>query len=424
MTPAFHRVSQGVLPLLLLLVCGARVPPSAAADWPRFRGPDGLAISPDTDIPIEWGDKKNLKWARELPGQGFSSPIVVGDSVFVTCYSGGGRDLTTLKRYLVAVDRRTGEILWSKMIPAVLPEFRSGGGFAHHGYASSSPVSDGESVFVLFGTTGVLAFDLKGNQLWQQSVGTETNARFGSGSSPILYADLVIVTAGAESESIRALNKKTGKEVWKAPANSLAECYGTPLIVKNKEGEDELVISVPYEVWGLNPKTGKLKWYAGTQVDGNVCTSLIAEDGIVYAVGGRNGGRTAVKVGGKGDVTKTNVLWSKRGGSYVPSPVLHKGYLYWVDQRGVATCVDAKTGNEMARERLGGDFYASLVLVKDRLYAVSRFNGTYVLEASPKLTQIAHNRLADGSDFSGSPAVSGGQLVLRSDKYLYCIAAK
>jgi hypothetical protein len=196
------------------------------------------------------------------------------------------------------------------------------------------------------------------------------------------------------------------------------------LLVKNQMGEDELVISVPYEVWGLNPRTGKLKWYAGTEVDGNVCTSLIAEDGIVYAVGGRNGGRTAVKVGGKGDVTKTNVLWSKRGGSYVPSPVLHKGYLYWVNQRGVATCVDAKTGGEVARERLGGDFYASLVLIKGRLYAVSRFNGTYVLEASPKLTQIAHNKLSDDRDFSGSPAVSGGQLWLRSDKYLYCIATK
>ena len=424
MNHSFLRPSHCFLPLFLVLVCGVRVPPGAAADWPRFRGPDGSATSADADVPAEWGDKKNLKWARELPGQGFSSPIVVGDCVFVTCFSGGDGDLTKLKRYLVGVDRHTGKTRWSKMIPAVLPEFRSGGRFAHHGYASHTPVSDGERVYVLFGTTGLLAFDLKGNKLWQQSVGTETKARFGSASSPILYKDLVIVTAGAESASIRAFNKKTGKEVWKAPAASLAECYGTPLIVKNKEGEDELVISVPYEVWGLNPATGRLKWYAETAVDGNACTSLVAANGIVYAVGGRSGGRTAVKVGGKGDVTKTNVLWSKRGGSYVPSPVLHKGYLYWVDQRGVATCVDARTGAEVARERLRGAFYASLVLVKDRLYAVSRFDGTYVLEANPKLTEVAHNRLADDSDFSGSPAVSGGQLFLRSDKGLYGIAAK
>jgi outer membrane protein assembly factor BamB len=192
-------------------------------------------------------------------------------------------------------------------------------------------------------------------------------------------------------------------------------------VVKNKEGEDELVISVPYEVWGLNPMTGKLKWYAETDVDGNACTSLVAGDGIVYAVGGMRGGRTAVKVGGKGDVTKTNVLWSQSGGSYVPSPVLYRGHLYWVDQRGVANCVDARTGAEVARQRLGGAFYASVVRINDKLYAVSRFDGTYVLAATPKLTRLAHNQLSDDNDFSGSPAVSDGQLFLRSDKYLYCI---
>jgi outer membrane protein assembly factor BamB len=407
-----------------MLICPATVSPSAAADWPRFRGPDGSATSTDTNIPTEWGEKKNVKWSAAMPGQGFSSPIVVGDYVFVTCYTGGASDLANLKRQLVAVDRRKGGILWSKTVPAVLPEFREGGGFSHHGYASHTPVSDGERVYVHFGTTGVLAFDMKGNQLWQQSVGTERNARFGSASSPILYKDLVIVTAGAESASIRAFDKKTGKEVWKAPAANLAECYSTPLIVTNKDGEDELVISVPYEVWGLKPATGKLKWYATSEVDGSACTSLIANDGVVYAVGGRTGGRTAVKVGGKGDVTKSHVLWSKRGGPYVSSPVLYKDRLFWIDQRGTATCVDAKTGDELGRERIRGAYYASPVLVKDRLYLVSRYDGTYVVEPTPKFTQVAHNSLGDKSDFSGSPAVSSGQLFLRSDKYLYCIAAQ
>jgi outer membrane protein assembly factor BamB len=193
--------------LTSLLVGGA----AGAADWPRFRGPDGLAASADAKVPTEWGDQKNLRWKLELPGQGFSSPIVVGEYVFVTCYQGGDGDLSDLKRCLVCVDRREGKVLWSQVIPAVLPEFRSRGGFSHHGYASHTPVSDGERVYVLFGTTGVLAFDLKGTKLWQQSVGTETNARFGSASSPIVYKDLLIVTAGAESTSIRALNKKTGK---------------------------------------------------------------------------------------------------------------------------------------------------------------------------------------------------------------------
>jgi outer membrane protein assembly factor BamB len=128
-----------------------------------------------------------------------------------------------------------------------------------------------------------------------------------------------------------------------------------------------------------------------------------------------------VRLGGKGDVTKSNVIWSTRGGSYVSSPVLHKGHLYWFTDRGIAMCVDAKTGKEVARKRLGGSFYASAVLIDGKLYAVSRRDGTYVIEATPELTEVAHNRLSDKSEFSASPAVSDGQLILRSDKYLYCI---
>ncbi len=177
-------------------------------------------------------------------------------------------------------------------------------------------------------------------------------------------------------------------------------------------------------MWSLNPDTGKLKWYAETKVDMNAVPSPIAQDGICYVVGGRGGGRAAIRLGGDDDVTESNVLWSTAGGSYVPSPVLHNGHLYWINDSGIAYCVDAKTGDEVAKERLGGRFYASVVLIEDKLYAVSRFDGTYILEATPELTQVAHNRLSDKSDFSGSPAVSDGQLILRSDKYLYCIEAK
>jgi outer membrane protein assembly factor BamB len=396
---------------------------TTAGDWARFRGPNGAATSSDSKIPTRWSDRENLKWKLALPGKGFSSPIVVGNRVFVTCYTGSGNNLSNLKRYLVCVDRHKGTALWTKVVPAVLPEFRERGGFGGHGYASHTPVSDGERVYVLFGTTGVLAFDMKGEKLWQQSVGKETNAMFGSASSPILYKDLLIVTAGSESTTIRAFDKKTGKEVWKAVAGPLSGCYGTPIIVKNKEGEDELLVSVRNETWSMNPLTGKLRWYAPTRVDTAACTSVVAADGIAYAVGGRQGGRTAIKLGGKGDAGK-NVLWSTRGGSYVSSPVVYKGHLLWVDNGGIAHCVDVKTGNEEGRERLGGAYYASVVLVGDKLYAVSRFDGTRVLEANPKLKEIAHNRLSDSSDFSGSPAISDGQLFLRSDRYLYCIEGK
>ena len=409
---------------LTLATTLATVGSTVAGDWPRFRGPDGEGVSSDENIPTEWSDQKNLKWKLKMPGKGFSSPIVVGDYVFITCYSDADRDLKDLKRHLLCVHRHNGNVVWSKVVPSTVTETRGPAFGTSHGYASHTPVSDGERVYVLFGNAGVLAFDMKGKQLWQRDVGNENASMFGSAASPILYKDRLIVTATAESESIRALDKKTGKELWKSEASTFSRCYCTPVTVKNKKGLDELLFSVPFEVWSLNPKNGKLKWYAETKIDTNSCPSLVSQDGIVYAIGGRRGGRAAIRLGGKGDVTKSHVLWSTNGGSYVPSPVLHKGHLYWVNDRGIAFCVDAKTGKELAKNRLGGQFYASAVLIKDKVYAVSRFSGTYVLGATPKLTQVAHNKLSDESDFSASPAVSDGQLILRSDKYLYCIAVE
>lgn len=413
-----QRISQCLVVSLLLTL------QISAGDWPRFRGPDGQNKSDDPNIPTEWSNTKNLQWKTKMPGRGFSSPIVVGDRVFVTSYTGADDNLQNLKRQLVCVNRKNGDVLWSKSVNAVLPEFRSRGGRAYHGYASHTPVSDGEHVYVLFGTTGVLAYDMKGNKVWQKSVGTSNNSRFGSASSPILYKDMLIVCAGNESATIYAFKKKTGEKIWDSKADSLSSSYTTPLIVKNDKDEDELLISVAYEIWGMNPENGKLKWYAETQVDQNCCTSLAKGDGIVYAVGGRSGGRTAVKIGGKNDISKTNVVWSERGGSYVPSPVLHEGHLYWVKDDGNAYCVDAKTGKEKNRKRLGDRFYASILLIKDKFYAVSRFGGIHVFKADPEMETIAKNTFDDDSDFSATPAVSDGQLFIRSDTYLYCVSKK
>jgi len=197
-------------------------------------------------------------------------------------------------------------------------------------------------------------------------------------------------------------------------------------------GRKDLVIAVPFEVWGLDPDTGKLRWHAKAELDGNVCPSAVAEDGIVYAFGGfRRPGSLAVRAGGKGDVTDTHVLWSSRISTYVPTPIVYQGYLYWVDDRGAARCVEAKTGKSIYRERLprvpGADsrsrgFYASVVLANGKLYAVSRTGGTYVLAAKPKFEQIAVNRFqSDSSDFNATPAISNGRMFLRSNRFLYCV---
>lgn len=395
---------------------------TSAKDWAGYRGPNGDGSSDDKSLATAWSDTKNLKWKITLPGKGYSSPIVIGDRVFVTTY-GDTRDMSQLKRQLICIDRKTGKIKWSQEIATKVADKEVARFAGQPGYASHTPVSDGERIYGLFGNAGVVAFDLEGKRLWQHDVGTEGRSRFGSASSPILYKNQLIVSAGSESESIRALDIKTGKEIWKTDAGSLSSSYSTPMIAANDKGEDELLVSVAYEVWGLNPATGKLRWYANTRVDTAACPGIVVDKGIAYLVGGRSGGRTAVQLGGKDDATKTHVKWSTTGGSYVPSPVLYEGHLYWVNDRGIVNCVDIKTGEQVGTKRLGGQFYASMVVANGTLYAVSRFGGTHVLKATPNLEEIALNKLSDDSDFSGSPAISDGQLFIRSDAALYCIQA-
>ena len=205
-----------------------------ASDWNRFRGPDGSGISPDTrPLPLKWSETENLKWKCKLPGPGSSSPIVVGQRLFVTCWTGYGADRDNvgdpkdLRRHLICLDRDTGKVLWDKSIDPVLPEDPYSGNFTQHGYASHTPVSDGERVYVFFGKTGVLAFDLEGKQLWQTSVGTGSGPNgWGTASSPILYKNLVIVTAAAESKALVALNKETGKEVWRFQDPGVSSIWG------------------------------------------------------------------------------------------------------------------------------------------------------------------------------------------------------
>ncbi|MBM81428.1 MAG: serine/threonine protein kinase [Planctomycetaceae bacterium] len=404
-----------------------------AGDRSQFRGANGSGVSDEKGIATNWDGSKNIVWKTDLPGAGTSSAIVVGDRIFLTAFSGYGDDgnrMDDLQRHVICVDRKNGKILWDKPVPAVLPEDSYRGFLTEHGYASSTPVCDGEHVFVFFGKSGVLAFDMEGYKKWQVSVGTESSGRrWGSAASPILYKNSVIVNASDESQSIRALDKKTGKELWKAEASGLELTFNTPSLIE-ADGRTDLVVAVPYEVWGLNPDTGKLAWYAETDLDGNVSPSLVHAGGIAYAIGGRSGGSLALKVGGKGDVTK-NIQWTSRETSYVPSPVLVDGHLYWVNDRGIAYCVNAKTGDTVYRERLeipgGGGFnsrpfYSSVVAADGKLYAVSRRNGTFVLSAKPEFKQIAHNVIDDDhTDFNATPAISHGQIFIRSNKVLYCI---
>jgi len=422
--------------LLLLL------PPALQADWNRFRGPNGTGIA-EGKVPQTWSATEHIAWKAALPGPGASSPIVVGDKVFLTCWSGYGdgssRDMEKLVRHLVCLSKANGKILWDRTVPAAMPEDPYEGMLTEHGYATSTPVSDGEGVYVFFGKTGALGFDMDGKQLWHTPLGTHSNAqRWGSGASPLLYKELLVVNAFDEGSALVALNKRTGKEAWRAPAEGLRGAFGSPALVQH-DGLQEVIIAVPQELWGLNPDTGKLRWYADHGVTGNVSPGVVLGDGKAFIFGGfPRQGSAAVKPGGRNDVTKTNLLWQSNTSTYVPTPVYHEGHLYVINDQGFALCIDAATGKEVYRERVmegsgggggggqrrggGKPFYASPVLVDGKLYCTSRKNGTFVIAAKPKYELLARNIIeGDEAQFNATPAVDGNRLYLRSERTLYCI---
>ena len=399
-----------------------------AADWTGFRGPTGQGTSEEKGLPVKWSSTENIAWKVDLPGPGASSPIVVGDKVFVTAYSGYGikaneGDQKDLRRHLLCLNRKTGEKLWDKTFEPKLPEHNYSGEGAYQGYAGNTSVSDGERLYVFFGKSGVFCFDLSGKALWTANVGDGING-WGSGTSPVVLGDKLIINASIESNSLVALDKKTGKELWKT--KGIGSSWNTPQIAKTKEGP-ELVVSIQDWMFGLKPDSGEELWRA-EGVHRYVCPSVVTHDDVVYAIGG---GSTslAVRAGGRGDVTKTHVLWRENKGSNVGSPIYDAGHLYWAeDGGGTMQCQAADTGAKVYQERFkpgSGLIWSSPVLADGKIYVVSQHEGTFVLAAGPKFEQLSHNKFEDDdSRTNASPAVADGKIYLRTDKRLYCIGGK
>ena len=249
----------------------------------------------------------------------------------------------------------------------------------------------------------------------------------------MVVGDVLVVSAAEESLAVFGIDPATGDQKWKAEGDSLEMAYATPVTLTHEDGRVDLVLPVPGEIWGLNPRTGKLRWYAETDITGNVSPSPVVGKSAVYVFGGfPRTARTAVQidVGARGAIPETKILWEDTKSSYVPTPVLVGGHLYWASDTGYACCADAKSGEIVFRERLeaagkggrGKPFYAGAVVANDRVIAVSRRGGTFIFEARPNFTLLAHNIIkGDTSQFHGTPAISDGQLFLRSDVYLYCI---
>jgi len=394
----------------------------ADASWMQFRGPDGRGDSTDKGLPVRWSQSENIAWKTELPGPGASAPIFVGNHIYVTCYSGftaGGGDISRLQRHLVCLDRTSGKLQWKNDLPAKQPEqekIRE-----DHGYASNTPVSDGRRIYVFCGKSGVYAFDLDGTEVWHADVGDQIHG-WGSAASPMLAGDLLIVNASVESQSLYALNKESGREVWRT--RGIKESWNTPILVSTANGKQELVVAIFGSILGLDPATGNQRWTCDTDISWYMVPSLVSDGTTVYCIGGRTGGGLAVRCGGSGNVTKTHRTWWINKGSNVSSPVLHDGKLYWAnDNNSIAYCADAATGDIVYEERLqrAGQIYASALLGDGKLYYTTRDGRTFVVAASPEFEVLAVNDLNDRSAFNATGAIADGRLFLRSDKFLYCI---
>ncbi|MFP6885537.1 MAG: PQQ-binding-like beta-propeller repeat protein [Roseibacillus sp.] len=423
------------LPLVLLAVLSAGGLP-AAESWPQFRGPDGSATAPEgAKIPVEWSESRNLRWKTAIPGPGSSSPVFTGNRLFVTCYTGYGTSreeagsAKDLGRQLLCLDRTNGKILWKKAIEVANPEDPFRGFLMEHGYASSTPVTDGERVYVFAGKSGLHAFTVEGKRLWTKEVGNKSsNRRWGSGASPVLYRNLVIINAADEARSLIAFDKSSGDEKWRYGSKELELAFATPQFLVAGDGRDEMVLSIPHELFALDPATGKRKWLARTKVPGNVSPSVVITGDMICAFGGYPRKMSiGLKRGGSGDVTG-NLQWDSKVTTYVPTPLAYGNHLYWVNDSAEAIRMEIATGKVVSKKMVEGlarskkfSFYASMVRVGDRLYAVSRHNGTFVFEANAEMEQIAQNKFKDRSDFSGTPALARDALYLRSGKFVYCV---
>lgn len=412
--------------LVLLATAGAahalQSGPAARAvgPWAQFRGPGGQGVSLEKGLPTRWSESENLVWKTALPGPGTSSPIVVGDRILLTCYTGsasGGLGL-----HVLSLNRADGKLVWKRDIAPQLPEqdrIRE-----DHGWASSTLAADADRIYAFFGKSGVFAFDHSGKQLWRAGVGSGLNG-WGSSNSPVLHGNLVIINASVESESLVALDRATGREVWRA--GGIKESWNTPILVNLPGGKTELVTAVFGKVLGFDPATGQQLWSCNTDIGWYMVPSLVSRNGVVYCIGGRTAGGLAVRCGGRGDVTATHRVWTARKGSNVSSPVLSGDHMYWVHENlGIAYCAELSTGKLLYEERLppGGQFYASPIVAEGRVYYMGRFGKSCVVAATPQFQLLGTGELGNREVFNASPAAADGRLYYRSDRHLYCLGAR
>ena len=418
-----------------------------AANWPQWRGPGGQGISDEQQIPLDWSSTRNLAWKTPVAGQGHSQPIVWDNRVFLTSDIEGppalghkapehriegeifkhpdsvGSDRQH-RLNVLAFDLATGKQLWERTAydGTVFDDRHK-----RSSYAAATPVTDGTRVYAYFGPEGVYAYDFDGNLVWKASVGQFPLLGMGTGTSPVLYKNLLIIQRdenAGDNSFIAALDTATGKEVWRT-RRTVEASWSTPVLV-DVDGRTELVTNGNQLIVGYDPATGRELWRA-KGVESNAIHTPLAGRGLVIATAGFPAKRViAIRPGGSGDITGTDrIAWQyDKGTAYVVSPILYGDYVYLVSDKGVLTCLDAKTGEvkyEGGRVPVPASFMASPVAVKDRLLLTSIDGDTFVIRAGPTHEVIGTNAI--GEPVYASLAVSQGRILVRGASHLFCIVA-
>lgn len=397
---------------------------SAQGDWPQWRGADGRGASEVKNLPVEFSPESNLVWKLDLPGRSAATPALVRDRLFLT--SPDGADLYF---YAVSTD---GKVLWRKKIGT---GDRRLGFNSKNNLASPSPVSDGEHVWVMVGSGDIACFDFNGNEVWHRNTakdhGPITND-FGLASSPLLWKDRLLVSCihrRAESY-VLAIDKLTGKELWKTfrPTDAQEEsrdAYSSPAIYDPPGGRPELILVGGDMVTAQDPMTGAELWRHGEiNLKGDktlrIVVSPVAGDGLIYATSAKRGPVHAIKPGGSGDVTKSQRAWTRREHTPdVATPVVAGDLFFMVQENGVASCLDAKTGKEHWSRRIGTGFFFSSPLVADgKLYVANEAGKVFVLAATPEFKALATNDVGDVC--LASPVPGPGRLYFRTEHALLC----
>ena len=419
---------------------------AGAANWPQWRGPGGMGISTEKNLPVEWSTTKNIKWKTPIAGRGHSSPVVWGNKIFLTTaiegdvvpgakavthvVEGGqvflhpdsvGADRKHTFKVL-AVNADTGKVLWEQTAWEGTPYDNR---HRKSSFASATPVTDGSMVFAFFGSEGLYAYDMNGKLAWKADLGKLGTVGMGTGTSPILYENLLILQCDEEmgaASFLVALNKKTGKEVWRV-ARKVQVSWATPILVSTAK-RAELITIGNEAVISYDPATGKALWrHKG--VDSNAIPSPVANQEMVFVSAGfPTKIAMAIRLGASGDLTNSpNVLWKyEKGTAYVPSPILYDDYLYLTTDRGILTCLDAKTGEvkyEGGRIPIPATFTASPVAFEGKILLTSEDGDTFIVKAGPKHEILGTNSV--GEPVYASPAISGQRIFIRGEKNLYAI---